>query len=294
MKGTLLCFLSGFAIAAAEVDSAPPNDLDRATVTIPYLELRKLWEAAQAKKEVTPPPSPPVASVIHSAELQLHFGELTSTVEAIFDIESLDAGWQSIRLLSGDASLDRNDAQDQSVVWQDGYALLTNKVGRSRVKLELATAGVKSLTTPRDLKLHVESATIKRLRIRGVPDGFEVRVNGHLPTSIANDEAMFALPGASGELTVNLSASAPAPPPARLSKWEGQSQVLVQSIEGRLQFVSRTRVHADGGSGLEAAFTLPANATVINATGEDLADSVNERTEEGTHSAGAMEDPGRA
>ena len=58
------------AAAAAPLPEPPPAaDLGRAFVTIPYSELRALWEAGQRKPE---PPAPleiaPVPFLVHRAE----------------------------------------------------------------------------------------------------------------------------------------------------------------------------------------------------------------------------------
>ena len=50
-------------------------DLSGATVTIPYSELRSLWEASQqntARSENTGKQDPPVAALMNSASLKLH------------------------------------------------------------------------------------------------------------------------------------------------------------------------------------------------------------------------------
>ena len=65
------------------------------------------------------------------------------------------------------------------------------------------------------------------------------------------------------------------------SHWQAQSQVLVRFAEGRLRFQSRVFAHADDGSGLEMTLALPANAGAIVVTGDDLADTVQSRADDG-------------
>ena len=278
-----MCWSLLAIVLAFHAEGEPPasSALDRATVTIPYAELRGLWEAAHARRVETPAPAPPVGSIVHSAELQLRLGETTSALEAVFDVEALDSRWQSIRLIGGDVQLDASETNDQAIVWQDGYSLLTNKPQRSRVKLQFSAAGLKSLTEPRALKVQLDGATVKRLRVAGVPAGVEVRANDQPATSFRDSEATFALPGAAGEIRVQLTAPRPEPPPPRPSQWQAQAQVLALATDGRLKLRARVFAHADSGSGLEASFALPANAASVSVTGDDIAESQVERAEDG-------------
>ena len=279
MKHAIFLLLAAaFATHAAE---PPVPDLGHAYVTIPYAELRALWEAGQRRPEPAKEPAPaPVAFVVHRAEVRLDIGENASAIEASFEVESLEAKWQTIPLLGGDARLDKAEAGERSVIWSDGYALLTNAAGKTPVALHLATRGAKHLATPLTLKLG--SASVKRLTISGVPAGQEVRVNGQ--AAAAKDGiALVYLPGEAGEVSIELSAlkMEEAVKPITESHFQTQSQTLVRFAEGRLRFLSRVFARADDGSGLEMTLALPPNASAITVNGEDLADWTQSRADDG-------------
>jgi hypothetical protein len=274
----LAATLCGFATAAPP--AAP--ELDRAFVTIPYAELRALWEAGQRKTEAAKPPAAPVPNLVHRAELRLTLGEPRSALVATFDTETLAPGWQTIPLINGDAQLESADAAGAQVLCKDGYSLLLEKPGKTQATLRLVTRGTKSLTPQNPLRFTLGAATVKRLQVAGIPAGSEVRVNG-VAGVVKDGIASFPLAGEPGDITVQLAEpriEVPPRPPTP-SQWQTQSQTLVRYAEGRLHFQSRVFAHADGGSGLEMLLALPANAAAIQATGDDVTEAVSLRLDDG-------------
>ena len=273
------------AVSAAAVSEPPPSpDLGRAFVTIPYSELRALWEAGQRKPEPPVPPEPaPVSFLVHRAELRIALGDEASSIDAAFEVEALEQKWQRVPLLGGEIQLDKAEAGEHAVIWDDGYMLLTNALGKTSVALQLVTRGSRQLTVP--LKLRLGSASVKRLSVSGIPAGLEARVNGQAVVS-ADGVAVALLPGNAGEITLEIAApkieEAPKPlPPITASHWQTQSQLLVRFAEGRLRYAARVFARAEDGSGLDLTLVLPANAGAITVTGEDLADWSQTRTEDG-------------
>lgn len=272
--------------ASAEPNPEPPGspELQRAYVTIPYSELRALWEAAQRKPApVVVPEVAPVPFLVHRAEVRIALGETASKIDADFEVEALDKAWQRIPLLGGEARLDKAEAGERSIVWDDGYALLTNTLGRTPVSLHLVTGSARQFAAP--LKLKLGSASVKRLSISGIPAGLEARVNGQAAAAVEG-AAVFLLAGEAGEISVELAApskvEAPKPlPPITPSHWQTQSQLLVQYAEGRLLFNAHVAARARDGSGLELLLALPANATAIKVAGDDLVDWSQTRTDDG-------------
>ena len=281
---SLLALLTTAASAATLPEPPPSPDLGRAFVTIPYAELRALWEAGQRKPEpAAPPVVAPVPFLVHRADVRIALGEAASKIDAEFEVEALEKKWQRIPLLGGEVRLEKAEAGERSVVWDEGYALLTNVPGRTPVALHLATRGARQLTVP--LKLKLGSASVKRLSVSGIPAGLEARVNGQAGAS-ADGVAVFLLPGDAGEVSLELTvpkiAEAPKPPPPITpSHWQTQSQVLVRFAEGRLRFAARVFARADDGSGLDLTLALPANAGAITVTGEDVADWSQTRGDDG-------------
>lgn len=276
--------LTSIALAArALVAQEPPaQDFGRAYVTIPYSELRALWEAGHDKPQPPrEPEAPPVAALVHRADLRLQFSDAGGVLDAEFDVEMLGTQWQTIPLLGGDVRLDKADAGERSVIWKDGYALLTNTAGKTPIALHLATRGAKQMAFP--LKLNLCSASVKRLTVTGVPAGLEVRVNGQAAAAMKDGMAVFHLPGDAGEVSIELGApkKIEAERPITASHWRTQSEVLVRFAEGRLRFLSRLFAQADDGSGLEMAVEVPANAAGVTVVGEDLADWSQTRADDG-------------
>ena len=273
-----------FLLLAAAITSCAGDipDLTHATVTIPYTELRALWEAGQrrpeAAKEVD---AAPVAFLVHRADVRLQLGENASVIDAEFEVETLDKKWQTIPLLGGDARLDKADAGERSVIWNDGYELLASATGNAPVTLHLAARGARQLTVP--MKLKLGSASVKRLTISGIPAGLEARVNGQPAVATKDGIAIFHLPGEAGETSIELSAPVieEAPKPATPSHWRTQSQVLARFAGGRLRFLSRVFAHTDDGSGLEMTLAMPASVSAMVVTGEDLADTEQSRADDG-------------
>ena len=145
----LFALLTAAACAATLPEPPPSPDLGRAFVTIPYSELRALWEAGQRKPEpVAPPEIAPVPFLVHRAEVRIALGETASQIDADFEVEALEKKWQRIPLLGGDVRLEKAEAGERSIVWDDGYALLTNAPGKTPVALHLATRGARQLTAP--------------------------------------------------------------------------------------------------------------------------------------------------
>ena len=280
----LLAVLAAAASAATLPEPPPSPDLGRAFVTIPYSELRALWKAGQRKPEpVAPPEVAPVPFLVHRAEVRIALGEAASKIDAEFEVEALEKKWQRIPLLGGEVRLDKAEAGERSIVWDDGYALLTNVPGKTPVALHLATRGARQLTVP--LKLRLGSASVKRLSVSNIPAGLEARVNGQAAASIEG-VAVFLLPGDAGEVSLELAApkieEAPKPlPPITPSHWQTQSQVLVRFAEGRLRFAARVFARADDGSGLDMTLALPATAGAITVIGDDLAEWSQPRAEDG-------------
>ncbi len=278
----LALVLPTLALGAEELPPTP--DLGRAFATIPYSELRALWEAGRKKEPPKVEPElPPVAFVVHQAEYRLQLSDEASLLDADYEIESLDNHWQTIPLLGGEARLDKAEAGDRSIVSQDGYALLSNQPGKIKAALHLVATGAKRMTNPGVLKLRFGCATVKRLIISGIPANLEMRVNGTRAAETKDGTAIYYLPAESGEVNVQLATPRveDAPKPLQPSHWQVQSQAVVRYAEGRLLFQSHLSARADNGSGTELLLLLPSNAGAVAVSGEDVAESTAGRADDG-------------
>jgi hypothetical protein len=278
----LLCLVSA-ASAAPLPDPTPVPHLVGASVTLPYSELRALWEAAADNVAGIAPEAAPVPFVLHQADVRIALGAGASRIEARFEVETLEKKWHRIPLLGGDVQLDTSDAGERHIVWDDGYTLLTNEPGKTAVTLHLVTRGSRHLTSPLALKLG--TAAVKRFSVSGIPAGLEARVNGQIGESLEGS-TVFLLPGGAAEISLELAApkveELPKPlPPITPSRWTTQSQVLVRFAEGRLHYSNRMSARAEDGSGLEITLLLPTNASGLKVSGDDLAEWTQTRSEDG-------------
>jgi hypothetical protein len=266
---------------AEPADPPASAELNRAFVTIPYSELRALWEAGQRKAEVAKIEAPPVAYVVHRADCELQLGDPACTLTAVFEVESLETRWQTVPLLGGAVRLEKADAGSRLVVAQgNDYALLTNQPDKTPVTLQLATRGAKSLTAQSPLLLKTGNATVKRLTISGIPAGMEARVDGQLASETKDGAAIFSLPSTAAEVSIQIQA-ARAEAPQTPSHWQVRSQVLVRYGESRLRYLSQVFAHADDGSGMEMTLDIPGNASTVVVKGQDIADWTQTRAEDG-------------
>ena len=278
MKFFLPVCVALFSAASVSAEPEPPAtpELSRASVTLPYTELRSLWEAAHRiipPEAAATPDIAPVANVVHRADCLLRLGESSSRIEAQFEVEALSAQWQSVPLIGGAARLEHADSEEQPVIAQDGhYTLLTNGAGRKSVSLQMTTAGTRSIEARRPLVLWIGEATVRQLRVEGVPVGREARVDGEAPVAIENGVALFHLEAAAGEVRVELVDAQIAAPPAQptQSHWTAAAQALVRHADGRLEYMSRIFFHADDGSGMEIILEIPRNAVAVTVAGPDL------------------------
>ncbi len=261
----------------------PAAELTRAYVTIPYAELRALWEAGHGAKRPEKPPLSPVASVVQQAELTLELGDRASALTAKFVVEVLNPQWQTIPRHGGEVQLEKADAAGRQVVWQEGYSLLTDQPGPGTAVLQCRTRGAKSLTPENPLRLKLDRASVKSLRVSGIPAGLEVRVAGQPAGEVKDGVVSFALLSEKAEIALHLAAPRAEPPPKVItpSRWQTPTQTLVRYAEGRLLFRSRIFARSDAGSGLEMMLVLPPTAGAITVAGDDLADWTTFRTDDG-------------
>lgn len=258
-------------------------DVPNAYVNIPYSELKSLWEAARARQAEgkDKPELPPVGHVLRRIECVLTLaGDRPGLLEASFEGEVLGEGWNDLLLMDGDMRLEQAEAGTGSVVWRDGYRWLGQGPGQLDVTARCAVGPLPDLTDPGGLRLKLGAATVKRLTVRGVPAGHEVRVGGGATRADGDGGPTFHLPGGEEPLVIVVAPvrqeTAPQP-----SDWRMESRVVVQADEGRLRYAARVSARADTGSGLEALLDLPANATEVEAEGQDLVARESFRTPEG-------------
>src|SRR4051794_4700615 len=97
------------ASALAEPPTPPPN-LNEARVTLPYPELKALWQAAQ--RETPEKRKPPVEAALLSARYQVTLkGDLAAGVVE-YEVENFTDQWTTIPLLGAQTQIDDIEPAD--------------------------------------------------------------------------------------------------------------------------------------------------------------------------------------
>ncbi|MGB8354245.1 MAG: hypothetical protein WCD79_10185 [Chthoniobacteraceae bacterium] len=262
LKHLILLFVTTTAFA-----ELPP--LEDARVSIPYPELKALWQAAQPVKteEV-----PPVAARLLAA--RYHLSYQPGQVEGIgeFEVQCFTKEWTFVPLFGEPAQIDSVEPPDASVFVREGqYVLVVNQPGLTKVKVHFA-AKLEANADSESLRLAVNPAAINTVTLDGVPDGKVAQVEGG--TVIAGDKtkASFRLP-AKNILALVLQKPAPAPPaplPITPSQWRVDSQALVTFADGKAVYDVQMTVNTETGSGLSMELQLAPGTRVIEVKGDDL------------------------
>src|SRR6476469_6996170 len=129
--------LGAFAISAFADPPAVAPDLKEAHVTLPYPELKALWQAAQ--RETPEKRKPPVEAALLSARYQLVLkGDLGAGVVE-YEIENFTDEWTTIPLLGAQTQVDEIEPADVQLIVQRGhFALVTNRAGKQKLRLKFA------------------------------------------------------------------------------------------------------------------------------------------------------------
>src|SRR5712672_2021016 len=115
-----LILLSCHALAAP----ADPPDLRATSITIPYTEVRALWEAAHGRPAAKP--APPIS---HSLSLARYAFELSPdlasvTCRATFEVTTYGEGWAIVPLLPSDVRIESVAPDSGALAVSDGFYTL--------------------------------------------------------------------------------------------------------------------------------------------------------------------------
>src|SRR3954471_18122374 len=111
----LLVMAAAFAFRA----EPPTPSLDEARVTLPYPELKALWQAAQ--RETPEKRKPPVEAALLSARYQLVLkGDLGAGVVE-YEIENFTDEWTAIPLLGAQIQVDDIEPADAQLIVREGH-----------------------------------------------------------------------------------------------------------------------------------------------------------------------------
>ena len=163
-------------------------NLNGARVTLPYPELKALWQAAHP--EIPPKRKPPVEAALLSARYQLVVkGDLAAGL-VDYEIENFTDEWTTIPLLGAQIQVDEIEPADVQLIVREGhYALVTNRPGKQKLRLKFALKlnGV-------NFALIASPAAINTVSIAGLPEKQTLRIAEATQLSAEKDRVSFRLP----------------------------------------------------------------------------------------------------
>jgi hypothetical protein len=262
VRGGLLGFAT-LAFAAAPV--APP-DLNEARVTLPYPELKALWEAAH--RDTPPKRKPPIESTLLAARYQLVLkGDLAAGM-VDYEIENFTDEWTTIRLLGAETQVDEIEPADVQLIVHEGYyVLVTNRPGKQKLRLKFAVR-LNSATDGAHFALRASPAAINSLSVAGLPEKQTVRIAGATQLGAEKDRISFRLP-AEERIEFEVIPEKAVVPPVP-SRWKLDAQALVQFADTKLKYTARIAASADSGSGLSMELEFPPGVQITKVAGPDL------------------------
>lgn len=254
--------LGTISISAFAAPPAPPPDLKEARVTIPYSELKALWQAAQ--RETPEKRKAPVEAALLSARYQVVVkGELAAGVVE-YEIENFTDEWITIPLLGAQTQVDEIEPADAQLIVREGhYAFVTNKTGKQKLRLKFAVK-----MNGANFALIASPAAINTISVAGLPEKQTLRIADATQIAGEKDRISFRLPAAERIEFEVVAEKAIVPPTPSL--WKLDTQALVQFADGKLKYRARLAVNADNGSGLSMELEFPPGFDITNVAGPDL------------------------
>src|SRR3954451_1515721 len=152
-----------FATSLLAAEPVLPADLNSARVTLPYPELKALWQAAH--REVPAKRKPPVEAALLSARYQITLrGDLAAGL-VDYEIENFTDEWTTIPLLGAQTQVEEIEPGEVQLIVRDGhYAVVTNRPGKQERRLKF---GVK--LNGSTFALFAAPAAINTLSVAGLP-----------------------------------------------------------------------------------------------------------------------------
>ncbi|MBX7208355.1 MAG: hypothetical protein K1X78_08605 [Verrucomicrobiaceae bacterium] len=273
---------------AKETAAIAGADLEKASVTVPYSELKRLLlstatHAAVTASESTKPP--PVAGGLMAAALRLDCSGGRAALEAEFRVENFSGQWESIPLMGAGLAVASIDPPDSRVLAKDGQLCLATKtIGPATVTLRFVEREMPAYSDRPVIEADVLPCAVSTLEIIGLPEGRAAMTRAGDEVLSGSARGMFALPAKGGSISVTIQEpmkiAAEQAPPAP-SDWSLQNEIAIVRDDGALRYTAHCYLTAHNGSGMAATISLPSNARQTKVEGEDLADWHLERAEGG-------------
>lgn len=258
MKSLNAAMLLGLALNQATAEPSLSIG-ERAEVTLPFAEIRKLLDAASSAPTDEQPPIP---AAVTKASLELSLGGETPTATAQFEVEVLAQGWQVVPLIGALFRLAEVSSDQATIVQKDGIlCLVTNKPGRTTATLNFEVPP--QLLGLGRLPLRFAPATAADLVIQSLPEGVEATFESGLPIAVGTPVSIST---DHKETILRLAKDTPVLP----TRWSADAKTVVRQREGRLVCETVLRLVGEEGSGVAATIQLPNHAINISVQGTDL------------------------
>jgi hypothetical protein len=256
--------LAAIGSLAAAPPTANPSDPADTRVTLPYAELRRLLDVANAaeaeRKRIVEPPPPPLASALLAARYRLTPNPDAPRLEAEFDTIQLAKGWQSIPLTRTRAAVRSVEPKDALVLELEGaLCLLSQEPGRRTIRVEFELP-----PGPESGPLAVigtAAATSNTLDLLALPDGVPLRATGVVGPL---RPGRLPLPAHAAEFAVERIRERPEIP----MEWSILTQSFAEETEGGISVQTRISASALTAGDGPLIVTLPADAVDIRTRGE--------------------------
>jgi hypothetical protein len=182
-----LALLVSAAMCALGAEPAAPN-LNQARVTLPYPELKALWQAAHS--ETPPKRKPPVEAALLSARYQLVLKGDLATGLVDYEIENFTDEWTTVPLLGAQIQVDEIEPADVQLIVRGGhYALVTNRPGKQKLRLKFAVK-----LNGANFALIASPAAINTLSVAGLAEKQTLRISDATQLAVEKDRVSFRLP----------------------------------------------------------------------------------------------------
>ncbi len=260
--------LAAFATAALGAVPVPAPDLNEARVTLPYPELKALWQAAQ--KETPEKRKPPVESALLAVRYQLVLKADQAAGLVEYETESFTDEWTVIPLIGAQTQIDEIEPADIQLIVREGYyALVSNRAGKQKLRIKFAVK-LNATSDGAHFRLVASPGAVNTLSVAGLPEKQTLRIADATQLSAEKDRASFRLP-AREQLEFDVVAEKAVVPVAP-SHWKIDAQAVVQFADGKLNYTARLAANADNGSGLTMDLEFPPGAEITKVSGADLTD----------------------
>ncbi len=274
---------AGLVLLSSSVLAAPPQPPDvRATsITIPYAEVRALWEAAHGKAAAKP--APPIS---HSLSLARYAFELSPDLasadcRATFEVTTFGDGWATVPLLPAEVRIESAAPDPGSLAVRDGfYTLFLNGPGRRTINVRFAVRLASSANGAPGLILPVQPALVSEATFAGVPAGSAIEIANAMPVGGTGPAGLTYRLGVAPKLAFTV-IGADRRTRKAVASWNADVQTIVASEEGRIVCRSRVVLSGIDGDTAELKLALPSAASVREVESDDLERWESSRSEDG-------------